>query len=80
MTFESGPSRGVNVLAIFRYVVKIEVFSEGKTRKKFSASGLAFFFERLTFLSKIENRLKRGKILCESITREGVFEFQRTSR
>ncbi len=61
MTFESGPSKGVNVLAIFGYVVKkIEVFSEGKTRKKFSASGFAF--ERLTFLSRIENRLKRGEI------------------
>ncbi len=43
MTFESGPSEGVNVLAIFRYVVKkIEVFSEGKTRKEFSASVFAF--------------------------------------
>ena len=66
---ESGPSKGVNVLAIFGYVVKkIEVFSEGKTRKKFSASGFAF--ERLTFLSKVENRLKRGRILCESFTQE----------
>ncbi len=56
----SGPSKGVNVLAIFGYVVKIEVFSEGETRKKFSVlPGL--FFERLTFLSKIENRLKRGE-------------------
>ncbi len=61
MTFESSPSKGVNVLAIFGYVVKkIEVFSEGKVRKKFSASGFAF--ERLTFLSKVENRLKRGEI------------------
>jgi len=58
VTFESGPSKGVYVLAIFKYVVKIEVFSEGKARKKFSAS--KFAFERLTFLSKIENRLKRG--------------------
>ena len=34
VTFESGPSKGVNVLAIFRYVVKkIEVFSEGKIEK-----------------------------------------------
>ena len=78
MTFESGPSKGVNVLAIFRYVVKkIEVFSEGKTRKRFSASG--FVFERLTFLSKVENRLKRGKILCESFTRKDILNFQRTS-
>ncbi len=60
MTFESGPSEGLNVLAIFGYVVKkIEVFSEGKTRKEFSASGFAF--ERLTFLPKVENRLKRGE-------------------
>ncbi len=79
MTFESGPSEGLNVLAIFGYVVKVEVFSEGKIKKEsFSASGFAF--ERLTFLSKVENRLKRGKILCESFTRKGIFEFQRTSR
>ncbi len=63
-----GPSKGVNVLAIFGYVVKIEVFSEGKTRKKILfASG--FVFERLTFLSKIENRLKRGKV-CVRISQE----------
>ncbi len=63
MTFESGPSEGVNVLAIFRYVVKIEVFSEGETRKKFSLlPGL--FFERLTFLSKVEKSVeKRGKFV-----------------
>ena len=30
------PQKGVNVLAIFGYVVKFEVFSEGKTRKRFS--------------------------------------------
>jgi len=78
VTFESGPSEGLNVLAIFGYVVKIEVFSEGKTRKNFSASGFAF--ERLTFLSKVENRLKRGESLCENFTRGGIFEFQRTSR
>ncbi len=74
------PRKGVNVLAIFRYVVKkIEVFSEGKARKKFSASGFAF--ERLTFLSKVENRLKRGGNLCVRISQEkGIFElFQRTS-
>ncbi len=59
LTFESSLSKGLNVLAIFRYVVKIEVFSEGKTREKLSASGFAF--ERLTFLSKVENRLKRGE-------------------
>jgi hypothetical protein len=39
---------------------KIEVFSEGKARRKFFSSGFAF--ERLTFLSKVENLLKRGKI------------------
>ncbi len=71
MTFESNPSKGVNVLVIFRYVVKIEVFNEGETRKEFSVSG--FVFERLTFLSKIENRLKRGKIWCESFTRKDIF-------
>ncbi len=77
MTFESGPSKGVNVLAIFRYVVKIEVFSEGETRKNISASG--FVFERLTFLSNVEIRLKRGKILCESFTRRDILDFQGTS-
>ena len=35
MTFESSLSKGLNVLAIFRYVVKkIEVFSEGKARRE----------------------------------------------
>ncbi len=58
------------MLAIFRCVIKIKVFSEGKARKKFFASGFAF--ERLTFLSKVENRLKRGKILCESFTRKDI--------
>jgi len=75
VTFESGPSKGVNVLAIFRYVVKIEVFSEGETRKKFSASG--FVFERLTFLSKVENRLKRGESLCENFTRGDILNFKK---
>ncbi len=80
MTFESGPLEGLNVLAIFGYVVKkrIEVFSEGETRKEFfPASG--FTLERLTFLSKVENRLKRRKILCENFTRKDISEFQRTS-
>jgi hypothetical protein len=51
------------VLAIFRYVLKkIEVFSEGKARRKFSASGFAF--ERLTFLLKVEKSVeKRGKFV-----------------
>ena len=76
MTFESGPSKGVNVLAIFGYVAKkVKVFSEGKTRKKFSASGFAF--ERLTFLSKIENRLKRGESLCENFTRGDILSFKK---
>jgi len=78
VTFESGPSKGVNVLAIFKSVVKIEVFSEGGTRKKiFSASG--FVFERLTFLSKVENRLKRGENLCENFTRGDILNFQEMS-
>ena len=75
MTFESSPSKGLNVLAIFGYVVKIEVFSEGKTRKKFSASGFAF--ERLTFLSKVENRLKRGGSLCENFTGRDILNFKK---
>ncbi len=52
----SGPSKGVNVLAIFNR----GILARGKARKKFSAFGFAF--ERLTFLSKIENQLKRGEI------------------
>jgi len=75
VTFASNLSKGLNVLAIFRYVVKIEVFSEGKTRKNFSASGIAF--ERLTFLSKVENRLKRGENLCENFTRRGILDFKK---
>ena len=75
MTFESGPSKGVNVLAIFRCIVKIEVFSEGKARKNFSASG--FVFERLTFLLKVENRLKRGESLCESFTKGDILNFKK---
>ncbi len=78
MTFESGPSKGVNVLAIFRYVVrKIEVFSEGETRKNFSV--LPGFFERLTFLSKVENRLKRGENLCGNFTKGDILNFQEMS-
>ncbi len=77
MTLESSLSKGLNVLAIFRYVVKIEVFSEGKARREFSASGFAF--ERLTFLSKVENRLKRGESLCESFTKRRHLEFQEMS-
>ncbi len=34
VTFKSSLSKGLNVLAIFRYLVKVEVFSEGKVRKK----------------------------------------------
>ncbi len=78
MTFESGPLKGVNVLANFGYVVKIEVFSEGETRKSFCASG-SISFERLTFLSKIENRLQRGENLCENFTRGDILNFQEMS-
>ena len=80
MTFESGPSKGVNVLAIFGYVVKkIEVFSEGETRKNFLCFRVYFLFERLTFLSKIENRLKRGENLCENFTKGDILNFQEMS-
>jgi hypothetical protein len=76
VTFESGLSKGVNVLAIFKYVVEIEVFWRGGRQEKvFLLPGL--FFERLTFLSKIENRLKGRKILCENFTRRSVFEFSK---
>ncbi len=75
MTFASILSKGLNLLAIFRCVVKIEVFSEGRARRKFFASGFAF--ERLTFLSKVENRLKRVKILCENFTRQDILNFKK---
>jgi len=65
------------VLAIFKSIdeKKIEVFSEGKARKKFFASGFAF--ERLTFLSKVENRLKRGESMCENFTRRDILNFKK---
>ena len=72
--------KGLNVLAIFKSVnerKKIEVFSEGKAKRKFSASGFAF--ERLTFLSKVENRLKRGENLCENFTGRDILNFQEMS-
>ncbi len=56
-------------------IKKIEVFSEGKARRKFFASGFAF--ERLTFMSKVENRLKRGKIACEDFTRKDILSFKK---
>ena len=78
MTFESSPSKGVNVLAIFRYVVKKSRYlARGRSRMGFSASGFAF--ERLTFLSKVENRLKRGENLCESFTERDILNFQEMS-
>ena len=72
VTFASSLSKGLNVFAIFESVdeKKIEVFSEGKARRKFFASGFAF--ERLTFLSKVESRLKRGEIFCVKISQEKV--------
>jgi hypothetical protein len=74
--FASNLSKGLNVLAIFRSVVKIEVFSEGKARRKFFASGFAF--ERLTFLSKVKkNRLKRGNMLWENFTRKDILNFKK---
>ncbi len=36
-------------------------------------------FERLTFLSKVENRLKRGENLCENFTRGDILNFQEMS-
>ena len=38
-----------------------------------------FLFERLTFLSKIENRLKRGENLCENFTGRDILNFQEMS-
>ncbi len=52
---------------MYSLFLEIEVFSEGKARRKFFASGFAF--ERLTFLSKVENQLKRGKI-CVKVSQE----------
>ncbi len=74
LTFESSLSKGLNVFAIFRYVVKSRYLARGRQERNFSASGFAF--ERLTFLSKVENRLKRGKILCESFTRKDILNFK----
>ncbi len=75
VTSASSLSKGLNVLAIFKSVdKKIEVFSEGRARRKFFTSGFAF--ERLTFLSKVENRLKRGKNLCENFTRKDILNFR----
>ena len=54
------------------------ILARGKAREKFSASG--FTFERLTFLSKIENRLKRGEIFVWKFHKKKVsLNFQRTS-
>ncbi len=72
--FASSLSKGLNVLAIFRSVEKIEVFREGKARRKFFASGFAF--ERLTLLTKVENWLKRGNMLWESFTRKDILNFK----
>ena len=60
LTFESSLSKGLNVLAIFRYVVKSRYLARGRQERNFLLPGL--LFERLTFLSKIENRLKRGEV------------------
>ena len=71
-----GPLKGVNVLAIFRYVVKKSRYlARGWQEENFSASGFAF--ERLTFLSKVENRLKRGENLCEIFTRRDILNFKK---
>ncbi len=68
----SRASQKVLMCLLFKSVEKkSRYFSEGKARKKFFASGFAF--ERLTFLSKVENRLKRGeKKMCESFTGEDI--------
>ncbi len=64
------------MLAIFKSVdeKKSRYLARGKARKKFFASG--FVLERLTFLSKVENRLKRGKNLCGSFIRKDILNFK----
>ncbi len=47
----------------------------GEQERKYFASG--FVFERLTFLSKVENRLKRGESLCENFTRQDILNFKK---
>ena len=57
MTFflSRDPSKGVNVFAIFRYVVKFEVFSEGEGKKEISL--LPGLFRKINILVE---RLKIG--------------------
>jgi hypothetical protein len=74
LTFESSLSKGLNVLAIFRYVVKNRGIYRGEDEKELFCFRVCF--ERLTFLSKVENRLKRGRILCESFTRKDILNFK----
>jgi hypothetical protein len=51
-------------------VKKIKVLCEGRAKGNCFASGFAF--KRLTFLLKVENRLKREN-LCESFARRKSF-------
>jgi len=60
------PSKGVNVLAIFRYVVKkIEVFSEGKARKNVSVLPGLFFRKINILVESWKSVEKRGKFVWE---------------
>jgi len=76
VTFGSSPSKDVNVLAIFRYVVKkIEVFSEGKIEK-----GIFCFrvcFRKINILVESWKSVeKRGKFVWE-LHRKRYLEFSR---
>jgi hypothetical protein len=62
--FESGPSKGVNVLAIFRYVVKSRYFSEGEGKKEIFC--FRVYFRKINIL--VENWKsveKRGNLVCK---------------
>ncbi len=68
------PRKGVSELAIFRYIVKkIEVFSEGKARKKFFCFRVCFREINIP-VESWKSVEKRGN-LCVRISQEkGIFE------
>ena len=71
VTFESSPSKGVNVLAIFRYVVKkIEVFSEGKIEK-----GIFCFrvcFRKINILVESWKSVEKEGKICVRTSQEEI--------
>jgi len=53
---------------------KSRYLARGRQERIFLLPGFAF--ERLTFLSKVENRFKRGESLCENFTRKDILNFK----